>query len=116
MAVSRILLSQAPNGNLIQVAATAAISATPLHISAASPTIDEMEFWGWNRHTALVVLYLTWGGTDPEDLVGPIELEPAQGPILLCPGLSITNGQTIGAYADVANVVNIGGHGNRITT
>lgn len=108
-------LSGSTNGRLIKVAAVAT-PGTLIHTAVAGTSnIDEIWLWAVGTVAPPVVLTIEYGGVAaPDDLI-EITIAAEEGLILIAPGLILQNTLVVRAFADVANVVNIGGYVNRIT-
>jgi hypothetical protein len=110
---TKIPLSASTDGRGVLVVATAT-AGTLLHTGHAS---DEDECWlyGYNSHTAPIILTIEWGGvSDPADHITST-LAFDVGVVEIIPGLVITNSLAIRGYASVASKVSIFGFCNRIT-
>lgn len=108
-------LSGSTNGRMIKVAAVAT-PGTLIHTAVAG-TSDIDEIWLSATCTAAppALLTIEYGGTtDPDDLIK--ETIPAEeGLVWVIKGSILQNSLVIRAFADIANVINIGGFVNRIT-
>jgi len=108
------LLSGSTDGMGILVA-QAATPGTTIHTAHATSK-DEIWVWAINMDTAERGLTLEWGGaTDPDNLIGkavPIPINA--GPILIVPGLILTNSKVLKAFAASANKLVLVGYVNRI--
>lgn len=112
--MSKIMLSESPDGDGIEVTTPAPIdgSDTLIH-TAVSGTTDKdlVTLFAYNDHTADVVLHLKWG--DTADSIK--QTIPAQaGLVLIAADLPISDGNTIAASAATVNVISIYGSVNRI--
>ena len=83
---------------------------------AAADGIDEIWIWAYNGHTADVEITIEWGGvTDIVDhIVYSVPFD--DGAHLVVPGLLLTGGLDVAAFAGTTNVVTCFGYVNRIWT
>lgn len=111
---SRVKLSGSTNGRNIKVVQTAT-AGTLIHTAHATDQ-DEVWLWAINTSAAPVKLTIEYGGvSSPDDLIEQW-IEPESGLVLIVPGSSpLTGAVVVGAFAGVANVINIQGYVNRIT-
>ena len=101
------------SGRQIKVTATSS-TGTTIHTADASAT-DEIWIYATNSSTADVNLTIEYGGTtDPGDLI-QLSVPGKAGLTLVIPGLILSGGLVITAYASIASVIMIGGYVNRIT-
>jgi hypothetical protein len=110
---TKIRLSGGVSGRNIKVAATAT-PGTLIHTADAT-ALDEVWLWAQNSDIVDRKLTIEYGGVgSPDDLieVNPVPFEA--GPILIIPGLLLTGGLVIRAFAAVANVILVNGYVNRI--
>ena len=113
MTISRQLLSGSTNGRGVKVAATATPGAT-IHTAHAT-SLDEVWLWCVNTDTAARKLTVEFGGTtSPDDLI-EVAIPSESGLVLVSPGLTVTGGVVVRAFAATANVLVVMGHVNRIT-
>ena len=111
---SKLKLSGSTDGRLIKVAATAT-PGTTIHTAHASD-LDEIWIFAVNTSAVDVVLTLEWGGTtNPDDLI-IVTIAAQSGFVLVIPGLILTGSVVLKAFAGTANVINLGGFVNRITS
>lgn len=110
---TKLLLSGSTSGRPIKVVQTAT-AGTLIHTAHAS-ALDELFLYCQNTDTSDRKLTLEWGGvTSPDDLIE--QTIPAEsGLILVAPGLLISGGLIVRAFAASANVLTITGYCNRIT-
>lgn len=115
MAFSKEFLSGSSDGQPIKVAATAT-PGTTIHTAHATSK-DEVHLWVTNTDGSARTLTLEWGGvTDPDNLISKAVSIPANsGPILIVPGLPLSNSLVVRAFASSANVLLISGYVNRIS-
>jgi hypothetical protein len=113
----RVLLSGSTSGRPVKVVATATPGTTLHTATALAGAIDEVYLYVTNTSGAAVALTMEWGGvTTPDDLIMDAVSIPADsGPILIIPGLPMSAGLLIKAFASSANVLLVTGWGNRIT-
>ena len=113
MTISRQLLSGSTNGRGVKVAATAT-PGTTIHTAHAT-SLDEVWLWCVNTDTAARKLTVEFGGTtSPDDLI-EVSIPSESGLVLVSPGLTVTGGVVVRAFAATANVLVVMGHVNRIT-
>lgn len=113
MAISKELLSGSTNGRPIKVAATST-PGTLIHTADASAK-DEIWLFATNTSASAVKLTLEWGGvTSPDDLI-EVTIPPEDGLELSIPGVLLTGGLVVRAFAATGDVINIVGHVNRHT-
>jgi hypothetical protein len=115
-AFSHEVLSGSTNGLAIVVAATGT-AGTTIHTAIAGTTSrDEVWLWATNLDAVGESRTLTVEFGDvlaTSGWVTPVACKA--GPVLICPGFPIRNGEVIAAYADEANDVLIFGYVNRVT-
>lgn len=107
---SKQFLSESTNGRPIKVTATST-PGTLIHTAVAG-TVDKEEIYLYavNTDSSDHTLTIEFGGTtSPDDLI-PVTLEANKGLYLVIPGWTLQNGLEIRAFADGANVVNVGGY------
>ena len=113
MTIARQLLSGSTNGRGVKVAATAT-PGTTIHTAHAT-SLDEVWLWCVNTDTAARKLTVEFGGTtSPDDLI-EVAIPAESGLVLVSPGLTVTGGVVVRAFAATANVLVVMGHVNRIT-
>ena len=113
MTISRQLLSGSTNGRGVKVAATAT-PGTLIHTAHAT-SLDEVWLWCVNSDTVARKLTVEFGGTtSPDDLI-EVAIPAESGLVLVSPGLTVTGGVVVRAFAATANVLVVMGHVNRIT-
>ena len=113
MPISRQLLSGSTNGRGVKVAATAT-PGTLIHTAHAT-SLDEVWLWCVNSDTVARKLTVEFGGTtSPDDLI-EVAIPAESGLVLVSPGLTVTGGVVVRAFAATANVLVVMGHVNRIT-
>jgi hypothetical protein len=113
MAASKQLLSGSTNGRPIKVTATAT-AGTLIHTAHATAK-DEISLFAVNRDSASRTLTVEFGGTtSPDDLI-EVTLPPDSGAIPVVPGIPLTGGVVVRAFASAANVISIIGFVNRLT-
>ena len=113
MTIARQLLSGSTNGRGVKVAATAT-PGTLIHTAHAT-SLDEVWLWCVNSEMAARKLTVEFGGTtSPDDLI-EVAIPAESGLVLVSPGLTVTGGVVVRAFAASANVLVVMGHVNRIT-
>lgn len=112
---SKVKLSGSTDGKGVKITATAT-AGTTAHTAHAT-ALDEIYCWLSNLHTVDVTVTIEWGGvTDPDDLlVKTLTLPANSGPILVVPGLILTNSKVFAIFASVASKIIATGYVNRIT-
>ena len=109
---SKLKLSGSTNGRGIKVAQTGT-AGTAIHTAHAT-ALDEVWLYAYNGHTADVVLTIEWGGVGvPEDNI-VVTVPFKAGLMLVVPGLIVTGGVAVAAFAGTTNVIVITGYVNRI--
>ncbi|CAB5229607.1 hypothetical protein UFOVP1566_5 [uncultured Caudovirales phage] len=110
---SKQLLSGSTSGKGVKVAATAT-AGTTIHTAHAT-SYDEIWLYAVNSSATSVKLTLEWGDVTAPD--GNIEVTVASesGLVLVSPGLLLTGGLLVRAFAATANVIILHGYVNRIT-
>lgn len=112
MTISRQLLSGSTNGRGVKVAATAT-PGTLVHTAHAT-SLDEVWLWCVNTDSSARKLTVEFGGTtSPDDLI-EVSIPPESGLVLVSPGLTVTGGVVVRAFAATANVLVVTGYVNRI--
>ena len=112
MTISRQLLSGSTNGRGVKVAATAT-PGTTIHTAHAT-SLDEVWLWCVNSDSAARKLTVEFGGTtSPDDLI-EVAIPAESGLVLVSPGLTVTGGVVVRAFAATANVLVVTGYVNRI--
>ena len=112
MTIARQLLSGSTNGRGVKVAATAT-PGTTIHTAHAT-SLDEVWLWCVNTDTAARKLTVEFGGTtSPDDLI-EVAIPAESGLVLVSPGLTVTGGVVVRAFAATANVLVVTGYVNRI--
>ena len=112
MTISRQLLSGSTTGRGVKVAATAT-PGTLVHTAHAT-SLDEVWLWCVNSDSSARKLTVEFGGTtSPDDLI-EVSIPPESGLVLVSPGLTVTGGVVVRAFAATANVLVVTGYVNRI--
>jgi hypothetical protein len=114
---SKELLSGSTNGRPIKIVATATAGTLIHTASSTSGVIDEVWLYATNTGVNTVALTVEWGGTtDPDDRI-VVGLPPISTPqlILVAPGLPVSGGVVVRAFAGEANVAKVVGYVNRVT-
>lgn len=112
--MSKIMLSETPDGDGIEVSTASPIdgSDTLIHTAGAGTTDkDLVTLFAYNDDTVERVLHLKWG--DSGDSIKQT-IPPQSGLILVTADLPISDGNTITASASAVNVIWIYGYVNRI--
>lgn len=103
------ILSGSTNGRGILVAATAT-PGTAIHTEASTSGLSLIYLWAVNSSASAVKLTIEFGGvTAPDDLV-EFTVPAEDGLYILIPGLYLSGGVLIKAFAATGNVVMIHGH------
>jgi len=112
--ISRVILSGKADGKLIKVTATSS-AGTTIHTAIAGTTdMDEIWLYACNTDAADKKLTIEWGGTtSPDDLI-EVTIPGESGLVKIVEGLILQNGAIVRAFAETADVINIGGFVNRI--
>ncbi len=112
----KILLSGSTDGRPIKVGAVAT-PGTLLH-TAISGSVNFDELWIYATNTSGVTRQLTieFGGvTSPDDLI-EVDIPGQSGLVLVIPGSPLNNAAVVRAFAAAADVINVLGYANRITS
>jgi len=110
---SKVIISGSTSGRGIEVAATST-PGTTLHTAHATDT-DELYLWAVCDDTTDTLLTVEFGGTtDPDDLMEQT-IYAQQGLQMVVPGLPITGGLAVAAFAASAARITVFGFVNRIT-
>ena len=114
--VAKVKLSGSTNGRPIKVAATAT-PGTAVHTATGnSGELDELWLWASNTDTTDRKLTIELGGTtSPDDLI-EMTIPAEDGLHLVVPGVPLDGGVAVKAFAASANLVNVVGYINRITS
>lgn len=118
--VSKVLLSGSSGGRMIKVTLTATTGDLIHATTTVATTLDEIWLWGQNTSTADVKATVEWGGTTvPDDQIE--QTIPAEsGLIPLVRGWPLAGtgaaARNVRVFAGSANVINVGGFVNRIST
>jgi hypothetical protein len=115
---SKVALSGQTDGTPIKVVATAS-TGTTIHTTGISATVfDEVWLYAYNSDTAPRLLTIQYGGTTAVDDDIKITIPPQSGLTLVIPGLILKGtgsaGNSVYAYAAIANVITVSGYVNRI--
>jgi hypothetical protein len=112
---SKVKLSASTDGKGVKIAATAT-AGTTVHTAHAT-ALDEIYCWVSNTDSSDRTITIEWGGvTDPDNLLVKTLTIPANsGPILVVPGLILTNSLVFAIFASSANKILATGYVNRIT-
>jgi len=113
MAISKVVLSGSTDGRPIVITATE-LPGDLIH-TASDTEIDEIWIYLSNSSDTPVVTTIQWGLTTAAGSI--IQSVPGQaGLYLAIPGLVLTNGSVVRAFASVSEVVTVLGFVNRIST
>jgi hypothetical protein len=112
-AFTKQFLSASTDGTPIVVGSTTSPGDTVHETPAVTSSTDEVVLYACSRHTGDVTLTLEIGG-DGQSFQSPVVLSPGTGQVLVLAGVILRNGKSVKAFADVAGVVSIWGHANRI--
>lgn len=110
-------LSGSTDGKAIKITQTATAGDT-IHTAVAGTTegtFDEIWLWAYNGHSEDVVLTIEFGGATVPDQNIVMTIPFKSGPVPIVPGFILQNGQSVKAFAGVANVVTLMGFVNAIT-
>lgn len=108
---SKQILSGSTNNKPIAVSATAT-AGTLIHTAHAT-ALDEIWIYAVNSSTSSVKLTVEFGGvTNAENI--ELTLTGESGLTLIIPGIPLTGGVVVRAFAATANVINLTGYVNRI--
>jgi hypothetical protein len=115
---SKVTFSERVDGSPIKVVATSS-TGTTIHTTGTSASVeDEIWLYAYNSDTASRLLTVQYGGTTAVDDDIKITIPPQSGLTLVIPGLILTGtgsaGNSIYAYASIANVITVSGYVNRI--
>ena len=109
---TKVLLSESVSGRQIPIVNTAT-TGNLIHTAHATAQ-DEVWLYAVNITTTSVLLTIEWiGVADAFKIM--VGVPSRSGYVLVVPGLVITGGNIIRAFADVASVINVAGFVNRIT-
>jgi len=107
------IASGSTNGKMVKAAATAT-PGTLLH-TAHTTDIDEVFVWAVNSSGSPVKLTIELGGTtSPDDLIEKT-IAAEDGLVLVVPGIRLTGGTVVRAFAATGNVILCATNVNRIT-
>lgn len=113
--MSKIMLSETPDGDGIEVTTAAPIdgSDTLIHTAGSGTTNkDLVTLFASNDSDGAVMLHLKWG--DTTDSI-KVPVPPREGLFVLTADLPISDSNTITASAETTSVITIFGYVNRIT-
>lgn len=111
---TKVMLSSSTDGQQIAVAGTASGAGTAIHTAGAGSIIDEIWIYATNINTGSIQLAIEWGTTGSSNEIKST-LPPTSGLTLIIPGLTLTNGKAVTAYASTANAILLSGYANRIS-
>jgi hypothetical protein len=109
---SKVALSGASNGLNNKVAATSSAGDT-VHTAHAS-ALDEVWLYACNTSTSDVKLSIEWGATSDDERLTEVTIGAEAGWVLVIPGLLLSGGLLVKAFAGTTNVINVNGYVNRI--
>lgn len=108
-----LIASGSSDGRMVKVAATST-PGTTLHTTHATD-LDEVFIWAVNSDTTDRKLTIELGGTGaPDDLI-EVTIPAESGLALVVPGIRLTGGVVVKAFAAAANVILCAVNVNRIT-
>jgi len=113
---SKAKLSASTNGRPVVVAATAT-AGTEIHEAGGgsdSGAIDEIWLYATNIDTSEIELTLEWGDAAVTDNI-KISIPSKSGLTLVSPGIILTGGLTLKAFAGTASKILLFGYVNRVT-
>lgn len=114
MSVQKVQLSGSTNGRQISVDQTATAGTLVHTATATAGVLDEVWLWATNTDPLLVGLTIELGGTTaPDDLI-EVGVPAKTGLMLVVPGLPLSGGVVVRAFAGSADVLNISGFVNRL--
>lgn len=110
MADYKLPLSASTGGRQIAVTSTSSAAGTTIHTTTGTlAQFDEIWLYAHNINSSdNVDLTIQWGGTDDADEM-PTTIAAGVGMIQIVPGLILTNGLVVKAYASSADQINISG-------
>ena len=109
---TKVALSGASNGLNNKVAATSSAGDT-VHTAHAS-ALDEVWLYACNTSTSDVKLSIEWGATSDDERLTEVTIGAEAGWVLVIPGLLLSGGLLVKAFAGTTNVINVNGYANRI--
>ena len=109
------LISGAPNGTALKVAATGTAGDLVHAAVAGTSDIDEIWLYAVNSSGSSVKLTLEWGEATAPDGNIEVTIDGEAGLVLIAPGLLLQNSLEVRAFAGTTNVILIHGFVNRIT-
>ena len=111
--ITKQFLSGSTQGRGVKVAATSS-AGTTIHTAIGGTTdIDECWIWASNAETSAIILTIEFGGTTGVDdtIVTTVAASSTE---LVCPGLVLSGGLIIKAFAGTANKISLFGYVNRM--
>jgi hypothetical protein len=111
--ISKQFLSSSTNGRGIKVVQTGS-AGTAIHTAHATAD-DELWLFAYNSDSVSRLLTIEFGGTSAPDDNIKATITSQSGLTMVVPGLILSGGVAVKAFADSANVVVIFGFVNRIT-
>ncbi len=111
---TKVKLSGSTDGMGIKITATAT-AGTTVHTAHAT-ALDEIYCWVSNTDSSDRTITIEWGGvTDPDNLlVKTLTIPATSGPILVVPGLILTNSKVFAIFASSGSKIIATGYVNRI--
>ncbi len=106
------LLSTSAAGEGIQVAATST-PGTLIHTATASPDMDEVTLLAVNISATAVKLTIEWSGAGTAQNIEQT-IPGESGLVMVIPGLRLSGGLTVKAFAGTTAVITIFGNVNRV--
>lgn len=111
---SKLMLSGSTDGRQIAVASITSGSGTAVHTAGTGSIIDEIWIYATNINTGSVQLAIEWGTSGSVNEIKST-IPTTSGLTLIIPGLTLTNGKAVTAYATTANAILLSGYVNRIS-
>ena len=109
---SKVALSGASNGLNNKIAAGSSAGDT-VHTAHAT-ALDEVWLYACNTSGSDVKLSIEWGATSDDERLTEVTIGAEAGWVLVIPGLLLTSGLVVKAFAGTPNVINVNGYVNRI--
>ncbi len=110
--ITKEYFSSSIAGRGINIVATASPGSL-IHKTTAN-AFDEVWLWASNPGSASVNLVIEFGGTNTSDLI-VLDIPSNSGLMLVVPGIGLSAGQSLRAFADTPNAVDLFGYVNRIS-
>lgn len=110
----KFILSGTPaNGRPIRVVTIISLGDI-VHTALVAPTLDEIWLYAVATGAADRALTIEFGGAAAGDLLPAMNIPLGQGLVTVLPGIPLTGGLIVRAFADVTNEINLFGFVNRI--